>query len=277
MISEITMQPNYAAVIELAKQAGAAILDIYNRSAYTVVEKSDESPLTEADIAAHQIIDAGLPKIFDVPIISEEAETPDQEQRSQWKQFWLVDPLDGTKEFINRHGEFTVNIALIVEGEPVFGLIYAPVTDECFYGGDGKAFCKVGDEPAIPLKASNPDLQIGEFDRIRVLGSKRHGMDQFNRLCEKLEQKVARVERISVGSALKLGYLASGQGEVYPRFGNVSEWDIAAGHAILRCVGGDILSLQYEQISYGKKPSMIVPGFFAIGQVDFDWRTLLLS
>jgi len=271
------MQPNYAAIIELAKQAGDAILEIYNRSEYTVVEKEDESPLTEADLAAHHIIDAGLPGILDVPIISEEAATPDKELRSQWKQFWLVDPLDGTKEFIDRHGEFTINIALIEEGEPVFGLIYAPVTDECFYGGDGKAFCKIGDEPAIPIKASNPNLQIGEHERIRVLGSKRHGTENFARLCEKLEQKVARVERVTVGSALKLGYLASGQAELYPRFGNVCEWDIAAGHAILRCVGGDILSLQYEHLTYGNKPTMIVPGFFAIGQVDFDWRTLLLS
>lgn len=271
------MQPNYAAVIELAKTAGAAILEIYNRSEYTIVEKADESPLTEADLAAHEIINSGLSQILDVPIISEESNIPDQDTRMNWSQFWLVDPLDGTKEFIERHGEFTINIALIQEGEPVFGLIYAPVTDECYYGGEGKAFCKIAEEPAIPLKASNPNLQISEFKRIRVFGSKRHAMEKFSRLCEKLEQRVARVERISVGSALKLAYLASGQGEVYPRLGNVSEWDIAAGHAILRCVGGDILSLQYENIHYGKKPSMIVPGFFALGDVDFDWRTLLLS
>jgi 3'(2'), 5'-bisphosphate nucleotidase len=271
------MQPNYAALIALARTAGAAILDVYNRSEYTVVEKADESPLTEADLAAHHIISNGLPAILDVPVISEEADTPSQEQRAQWNQFWLVDPLDGTKEFIERHDEFTVNIALIENGQPVFGLIYAPVTDECFYGGAGKAFRKVGDEPATPIKASNPNMQIGESDCIRVLGSKRHGTDALNRLCDKLEQRVASVELISVGSALKLAYLASGRGEVYPRFGNVSEWDIAAGHAILRCVGGDILSLQYETIKYGHKPSMIVPGFFAVGQVDFDWRTLLLS
>jgi len=271
------MQPNYAAVIELARTAGAAILEIYNRSEYTVVEKSDDSPLTEADLAAHNIISNGLKHILDVPVVSEEADTPSQDVRMNWQQFWLVDPLDGTKEFIERNDEFTINIALIQEGEPVFGLIYAPVTDECYYGGEGKAFCKVGVEPAIPLKASNPYVQIGEFNRIRVFGSKRHAMEKLNRLCEKLEERVASVERISVGSALKLAYLASGQGEVYPRLGNVSEWDIAAGHAILRSVGGDILSLQYESLHYGKKPSMIVPGFFALGNVDFDWRTLLLS
>lgn len=271
------MQPNYAAVIELAKTAGAAILEIYNRSEYTVVEKSDDSPLTEADLAAHDIICKGLPEILNVPVISEESSPPDQSERASWNQFWLVDPLDGTKEFIDRHGEFTVNIALIEEGQPVFGLIYAPVTDECYYGGSGKAFCKIGDEPAIAIKASNPNVQIGEFNRIRVLGSKRHGTDELNRLCDKLEERVASVERIAVGSALKLAFLASGQGEIYPRFGNVSEWDIAAGHAILRCVGGDILSLQYESLRYGNKPSMIVPGFFALGQIEFDWRTLLLA
>lgn len=271
------MQPNYQAVIDLAKQAGDAILEIYNRSEYTAVENANESPLTEADVAAHHIINQGLPAILDVPVISEEADTPEKAQREQWNQFWLVDPLDGTQEFIERNGEFTINIALIEEGQPVFGLIYAPVTDECFYGGNEKAFCKIGNEPAIPIKASNPNLQIGEFDRIRVLASKRQNTDALSRLCEKLEHRVASVERIYIGSALKLGYLASGQGEIYPRLGNVSEWDIAAGHAILRCVGGEILSLQYEQLTYGSKPSMIVPGFFAIGQVDFDWRTLLLS
>ena len=271
------MEPNYAAVIELARKAGAAILEIYNRSEYTVVEKSDESPLTEADLAAHHIINDGLPDILNVPVISEEADIPAQAERANWSHFWLVDPLDGTKEFIDRHGEFTVNIALIENGLPVFGLIYAPVTDECFYGGNGKAYCKIGDEPAARLHASNPNEQIGELNQIRVFASKRHGTEALSRLCDKLEHKVASVKRIAVGSALKLAYLASGQGEVYPRFGNVSEWDIAAGHAILRCVGGDVLSLQYESIRYGHKPSMIVPGFFAVGQIDFDWRTLLLS
>ncbi|MFT5592229.1 MAG: 3'(2'), 5'-bisphosphate nucleotidase [Oceanicoccus sp.] len=271
------MQPNYAAIIELARTAGAAILDIYNRSEYTIIEKADDSPLTEADLAAHHIINDGLPTILDVPIISEEADIPEQTLRAHWKQFWLVDPLDGTKEFIDRHGEFTVNIALIENGEPVFGLIYAPVTDECFYGGNGKAFCKIGDGHAVRLHASNPNEQIGGLKQLRVFASKRHGTEALSRLCDRLEHRVASVQRIAVGSALKLAYLASGKGEVYPRFGNVSEWDIAAGHAILRCVGGDIVSLQYERIYYGHKPSMIVPGFFAVGQIDFDWRTLLLS
>ena len=139
------MQPNYADVIELAKTAGDAILAIYNRSDFTtVVEKDDQSPLTEADLAANQILCKGLPSIIDVPVISEETTLPDQETRAQWERFWLVDPLDGTKEFIDRNGEFTVNIALIENGEPIFGLIYIPVTGECFYGGDDKAFRKNG-------------------------------------------------------------------------------------------------------------------------------------
>jgi 3'(2'), 5'-bisphosphate nucleotidase len=271
------MQPNYADVIALAKQAGDVILEIYNRSDYTVVEKTDSSPLTDADIAAHNILEAGLKTIFDLPVISEESQTPSKEERDSWDQFWLIDPLDGTKEFIARNGEFTVNIALISHHEPVFGLIYAPVSNEVFYGGNGKAYCIKGNQAPVLLKASNPGAQVREHNHIRVFGSRRHATEQLDRLREHLVERLAPVELISVGSALKLAYLAAGQAELYPRFGNVSEWDIAAGHAILRCVGGDILTRQYEPMQYGDKPSMIVPGFLAIGCLDYDWRPLLLT
>ena len=115
------MQPNYADVITLAKEAGCAILEIYNRSQYTVVEKLDASPLTEADIAAHNVLEAGLRKIKDIPVISEESDVPSKEERDSWDQFWLIDPLDGTKEFIDRNGEFTINIALIQNHESISG------------------------------------------------------------------------------------------------------------------------------------------------------------
>ena len=271
------MQPNYADVIALAKQAGEAILEIYNRSEYTAVEKADSSPLTDADIAAHNILVAGLKTIKDVPIISEEADTPPLEERSNWNQFWLIDPLDGTKEFIDRNGEFTVNIALIQDHEPIFGLIYAPVTDEMFYGGAGKAYCIRGNQAPVLLKASSPSAQVRKHEHIRVFGSRRHALEDLDLLCDRLRDRLSQVELISVGSALKLAYLADGQAELYPRFGNVSEWDIAAGHAILRCVDGDILSRQYEPTRYGYKPSMVVPGFIALGCVDYDWRPLLLA
>jgi 3'(2'), 5'-bisphosphate nucleotidase len=271
------MQPNYADVITLAKQAGAAILEIYNRSQYTVVEKLDESPLTEADITAHNILEAGLKKIRDIPVISEESDVPSKDERDSWDQFWLIDPLDGTKEFIDRNGEFTINIALILNHEPIFGLIYAPVTDEIFYGGNDKAYCIQGNQAPILLKASSPSAQVRKHKHIRVFGSRRHATEQIEILCDHLRERLSEVKLISVGSALKLAYLADGQAELYPRFGNVSEWDIAAGHAILRCVGGDILTRQYEPLRYGDKPSVIVPGFIALGSVDYDWRPLLLS
>lgn len=271
------MQPNYQRVIDLAKQAGAAILDIYHRSEYTAVEKLDSSPLTEADIAANRILTLGLKAILDFPIISEEADVPELSEREQWPQFWLIDPLDGTKEFIDRNGEFCICIALISHGEPVFGLIYSPVTDECYYGGEDKAYLKIGEAAAIRLRASKPTKQIREAGKLRIFASKRHSTPNLERLIDRLEEKVATVSRVDVGSALKIAFVAAGQGELYPRYGNVSEWDIAAGHAILRCVGGDILSLQYEPIRYGRKRSMIVPGFFAIGCIDFDWRPLLIA
>lgn len=271
------MQPNYADVIQLAQDTGEAIMAIYNRSEYTIVEKQDHSPLTEADLAANEVLQSGLKQIIDIPIVSEENHVPDLEERNHWDSYWLIDPLDGTKEFIDRNGEFTINIALIEQGEPVFGLIHVPVSNECYYGGDGKAFKKVRNEPAFPIKPVNPNSQIRENNSIRLLASRRHALAQLDELQSRLTEKLCPVNRTDVGSALKLAYLASGQGDLYPRFGNVCEWDIAAGHAILKAVGGDILSMQYESISYGKGQSMIVPGFYAVGFYDFDWRPLLFS
>lgn len=273
------MQPNYADLISLVRQAGAAVLEIYNRSDYTVVEKEDESPLTEADLAANEILVHGLPNLTSspLPIISEEAHLPSIEERAEWQRFWLIDPIDGTKEFIERSGDFTINVALIENGEPVFGMIYVPVTGECFYGGDGKAFLKIGEEPAISLKASSVLQRIREKEAIRIMSSKRHGAEEVSRLCENLQEKLAPVQKVAVGSSLKLAYVAAGKGELYPRFGNVSEWDIAAGHAILKAVGGDILNMQYESINYQPKPQLIVPGFYAVGDRSFDWRPFLLT
>lgn len=272
------MQPNYAQLIELAKLAGDAILTIYERSEYTTVtEKADNSPLTDADLAANEIICAGLKEIEDIPVVSEEADLPSQDERKRWRRFWLVDPLDGTKEFIDRNGEFTVNIALIEEGQPIFGLIYAPVLDTYYYGGADKAYMKQGEEPAVAIKPSQPLAQIRKQQPIRMFVSRRHGNEHIESLKEQLEEKLAPVSPIPLGSSLKIAQLACGEGELYPRLGNVSEWDIAAGHAILRAAGGEIVSRQFEPITYGTKPTMVVPGFFALGSMDFDWRPILLT
>lgn len=273
------MQPKYAEVIALARQVSEAVLEIYNRSDYTVVEKADESPLTEADLAANEILTHGLRQLTStpLPIISEESQLPDLEERAQWPRFWLIDPIDGTREFIDRSGDFTINIALIEEGEPVFGLIYVPVSGECYYGGEGKAFLKMGDEPAVKLKPSSVLKRIRDKQTLRIMSSKRHGTEDVSRLCENLQEKLADVQKVAVGSSLKLAYVAAGKGELYPRFGNVSEWDIAAGHAILKAVGGDVLSMQYESVHYRPKPQLIVPGFYAVGDTSFDWRPFLLT
>lgn len=271
------MQPNYADLIALARKAGKAVLDIYSRSDYTIVEKSDTSPLTEADLAANEILLHGLKSIGDFPIISEEQPLADLEERKTWERFWLVDPIDGTREFIERSGDFTINIALIEDNKPVFGLIYVPVTDECFYGGDGKAFLKQGEEPATSLKPSSVLQRIRDQETLRIVSSKRHSTDQEARLADNLHEKLAPVQKIAVGSSLKLAYLAAGKADLYPRFGNVSEWDIAAGHAILKAVGGDIMDMQYEPMNYHPKPQLVVPGFYAIADTSFDWRPFLLT
>ncbi|HNP17394.1 MAG TPA: 3'(2'),5'-bisphosphate nucleotidase CysQ [Fulvivirga sp.] len=220
-------------LIEIAKKAGDAILNIYNdpEKSSVVDFKGDESPLTLADEASHQIITKGLQKLYpEIPIISEEGQNHEYSIRKDYSIYWLVDPLDGTKEFINRNGQFTVNIALIVNKRSVAGFIYTPVSDDLYYGIEGIGAYKINGGEKKELKVNNK-----HSNRIAVR-SKSHASKEE----EGVLSKYNVVDSISVGSSLKFCMVAEGKADIYYRHGPTMEWDIAAGQAVVNAAGGKV-------------------------------------
>ena len=219
-------------ILALARQAGVKILEFYDEP-IQVHAKSDQSPLTLADLAAHHVIVNDLEDISpDIPVISEEGGIPAYEIRKEWSKFWLVDPLDGTKEFINKNGEFTVNIALIEAGKPVFGVVYVPVTGVCYYGAKGEGSFKSDKEGSEQrIFSEKPDLS----KPVTIVSSRSHGNDRMD--------EILRIEGIEpgrkmiAGSSLKFCLVAEGIADIYPRFGPTMEWDTAAGDAVFRYSG----------------------------------------
>lgn len=245
-------------IAAIARAAGEVILDIYATD-FTVRGKSDASPVTMADEEAEAVILSGLAKLTpDIPIVAEEEVAAGRIPTLQ-DRFWLVDPLDGTKEFISRNGEFTVNIALIADGKPVLGVVLAPALRRMFMGvaGDG-AF--VEDDAGRNRIACRKAPDAG----LTVVASRSHGN------AEALDEFLARRKVASIrnaGSSLKLCLVASGEADVYPRFGRTMEWDIAAGHAVLTAAGGKLTDVQGNALLYGK-PDFANPHFIASGQWD---------
>lgn len=234
--------------LEAAVLGGKAIMEVY-KTAFDVIIKADDSPLTLADQNANDIIMSFLEKTK-IPIISEENEQLDFEVRKHWKQCWIVDPLDGTKEFINRNGDFTVNIALVEDGKPIWGVIYIPVT-ETLYVGDVSAQqairLKVVSSDALPedLKKKGEVLAFAKAspvkDRIRVVGSASHMNVETRSYIQSLEASGSTIEMVSRGSSLKFCLIAEGNADVYPRFAPTMEWDTAAGQAICEAVGYEVV------------------------------------
>ena len=246
-----------APVCAIARKAGDEILEIYGTD-FTVRAKADASPVTDADEAAERIIIAELARITpDITIVSEEAaadKMPDAGSRS----FWAVDPLDGTKEFVKRNDEFTVNIALIADRRPVLGVIHAPALGLTYSAaGAGTAMCQEGDAPAQPIAARS-----APGDGVVVISSRSHQTDaELERFLSDLKVKA----RVVCGSALKFCKVASGEADIYPRFGPCSEWDTAAGQAILEAAGGSVTTLDGGAFLYGK-PGFENPDFIARGK-----------
>lgn len=243
-------------LVTIATTAGEEILKIYNSENFSVEIKDDSSPLTIADKNSHKIIIEQLSKNFpDIPIISEEGKDIPFEERNKWKKFFLVDPLDGTKEFIKRNGEFTVNIALIENNKPVLGVIHIPVLKETYYGMiDGGAF-KIdenGIKEKISVSAKNPE------DAINVVQSRSHSGEEENEFYSQYNIN----ERVSKGSSLKICLVAEGKAEIYFRSGPTWEWDTAAGHAILLSAGGYFINKNKSNFNYNKE-SLLNPGFIA--------------
>ncbi len=252
-----------AATQAIAREAGAAIMEIYDRD-FEVELKDDQSPLTEADRASHDIIERGLSALLPrYPILSEESRADSLENRASWRTYWLVDPLDGTKEFIKRNGEFTVNIALIDEHLPVLGVVYAPAIDRLYSGlcGEGAWLSVKGSKDA----AIHVSERIGEV--VRVVGSRSHASAQLAEYVEKL----GKHEMKPMGSSLKICLVAEGEADVYPRFGPTSEWDTAAAHAVLISAGGVMIDTDGEALRYNAKDSLLNPHFLAFGDREQNW------
>lgn len=254
------------AIAEIAVKAGKAILEIYEQD-FEVTQKDDASPLTQADLASHHIICDALAELTpDVPILSEESSDIDWDARADWTQYWLVDPLDGTREFIDRNGEFTVNIALIRHHNPILGVVHVPVSGATYTGLVGKwASRHMIDGPMEHITIRKPCA-----DPVVVVGSRSHA----NPRLQEFLGKIGNYELISMGSSLKFCLLAEGKADFYPRLGPTSEWDTAAAHAVVLAAGGKIITLDGKPLRYNMKKSLLNPEFLVIADTDKDWLSL---
>lgn len=260
------------AAITIAKAAGEAILQVYGTD-FNVVKKEDQSPLTLADLAAHNVIVAGLKALTpNIPILSEESVIASFAERQQWQRYWLIDPLDGTREFVKRNGEFTVNIALIEGHTSVLGVVYAPVTTLLYFACRGAGAFKQlgdGDKQIIHTKTFNPLAPV-------IAGSRSHADEKMQHFMQRLEAHLnVKPELISMGSSLKIGLVAEGVADVYPRLGPTSEWDTAAAHCVIQEAGGDIVDMNGNALRYNDKDSILNPYFFAVSNVKENWGQYL--
>jgi 3'(2'), 5'-bisphosphate nucleotidase len=254
-------------LLQLARQAGDAILQIYNTD-FDVEHKQDNSPLTAADLAAHRVIVSTLERLTpDIPVLSEESSKIPFETRQQWQRYWLIDPLDGTREFVKRNGEFTVNIALIEDHQPTFGVVYAPVLDRIYYGARNQGAWKQEGEQAVE------EIRVAAQRRqpTLVAGSRSHAGDSLLRYLENLGDH----ELVSMGSSLKLCLVAEGKADLYPRLGPTSEWDTAAAQAVVEAAGGRVTTLDLEPLSYNTKDSLLNPFFLVFGDHSVNWSDYL--
>ena len=223
---------------EAAKKAGEKILQIYGNE-FSVSYKEDKSPLTIADQKSNDIIESYLLKTK-IPILSEEGKLTEYKDRKNWKLLWIVDPLDGTKEFVKRNGEFTVNIALVKNGKPILGVIFVPVKGWLYYGSSNGSFREI-DEKKVKLPFENKSINF------KVVGSRSHQSPETKEYFEDIRKRKKNVEIVSMGSSLKICLVAEGSADVYPRFAPTMEWDTAAGHAIAKHAGKKLIDLQTKQ------------------------------
>lgn len=250
-------------VISISRLAGQEILKIYD-SEFDVETKADDSPLTAADQAAHELITRSLNDLTpDIPVWSEESAAIPYSERAAWSRFWLVDPLDGTKEFIKRNGEFTVNIALINGHEPVLGVVHVPVQncEYCGYAGGG-AFLS---GEATNTRSISVSSQTS--DPVRVVGSRSH----LGTSLEKYLRNLGPHIMVPMGSSLKLCLVAAGEADVYPRLGPTSEWDTAAAQAVVESAGGQVIDLQGRRLLYNTKSEVLNPHFLVFGDPSRHW------
>ena len=255
------------ALSSLARRAGDAILAVYGQQ-FEVTSKADQSPLTLADMRSHEVIVSGLKELTpQIPVLSEEASDIPYEERRGWQRYWLVDPLDGTKEFVSRNGEFTVNIALIEGHDAVLGVVHVPVQDTLYQGArDSGAFRSVGREPPVRIAVRQPAATP-----LRIVGSRSHRGDLLDQYLPKLEP----YELVAVGSSIKFCLVAEGSADFYPRFGLTSEWDTAAAQAIVEAAGGAVIRTDGSPLQYNAKADLLNPHFLVYGDRSRDWLKIL--
>ncbi len=255
-------------IVSIAREAGAAINEIYKQVSTEVSYKADESPLTAADLASHRIIAERLRELAPkTPLLSEEGADLPYEQRRVWDRLWVVDPLDGTKEFIKRNGEFTVNIALVEDGVPVLGVVYAPVLDRTYLAAVGGAWRRDGDGAARPIRATGTVHTSDAAAELAVVASRSHPSPQLTAFLDRLGEH----RLVSMGSSLKLCLVAEGAADVYPRLGPTMEWDTAAAHAVVLAAGGRVLDFAGRPLGYNKE-NLLNPYFIVLGERPIPWR-----
>jgi len=261
------LQALHEPVKQIAFTAGRRIMEIYEQG-FEVSEKADQTPLTEADMAAHRTIVEGLSALTpDIPILSEESAPTPFAVRQTWRRYWLVDPLDGTREFIKRNGEFTVNIALVEEHEPVIGVVYAPVVGSLYYASRGFGAWKKSElEAPVRIHVRDHCPQ-----KVVVAGSRSHRSTAFQAFLDNLPD----YEVISMGSSLKSCLVAEGKADLYARLGPTSEWDTAAAQCVVEEAGGRVTDTAMRPLRYNTKDSLLNPHFLVFGDTSIDWSRYL--
>ncbi|HET7266812.1 MAG TPA: 3'(2'),5'-bisphosphate nucleotidase CysQ [Oleiagrimonas sp.] len=261
--------PSLEAVCKLAAKAAEAIMLVYARDDFDVREKDDHSPLTAADLASHRVIVEGLRALTpEIPVLSEESADIDWDTRRQWSRYWLVDPLDGTREFLKRNGEFTVNVALIDNHASVMGVVLVPVTGDLYAASvNHGAFVRKHGAGQTTLRTRKPAAPLV------VAGSRSHASERQLALLSGLGEYT----KIPMGSSLKFCLIADGQADLYLRAGPTSEWDTAAAQCVLEQAGGAVMQLDGVPLAYNTKASLLNPEFLAVGDATRDWPGQLSS
>ncbi|RDH42346.1 3'(2'),5'-bisphosphate nucleotidase CysQ [Zooshikella ganghwensis] len=258
----------------VCQRAGTAIIEVYQHEDFGIREKLDHSPVTEADMASHQIIVEGLQQLTpEIPVLSEESAEVPFSTRHKWSTFWLVDPLDGTKEFINRNGEFTINIALIENNRPVLGVIFVPVTNEIYYASEQVgAFWESAAGEVKPIQVNS----LHRVDVVNIIASRSHMGERLSPLLSHLAEILPAINISHLGSALKFCLVAEGKADFYPRLTPTSEWDTAAAQAIIEVAGGSIVDFNFQPLTYNTQESLLNPPFLVFGDKQYSWQEALM-
>ena len=267
MITTTNLEHWLAACQDIAIEAGHEIMDVYG-SDFEVEHKQDESPVTEADLRAHRVIEKRLKALTpDIPILSEEEKALPFEVRQTWETYWLVDPLDGTREFVKRNDEFTVNIALIHQHNTILGVVYTPVLETLYFAAEGlKAWRRQADTPKQAIQCRVLDDQ-----HLRLASSRSHANETLQAFVARLGEH----ESFPMGSSLKFCIIAEGKADLYPRLGLTSEWDTAAAQCVVEQAGGQVTDTQMRPLKYNTKDSLLNPHFFVFGAQSRDWSKYL--